>query len=101
MAQLTQHQKIVAIMCRDKSKRWWKSHEVMNAGEADLFIGYEVTARFSELASDYPDMLESKREGKYVIRRMRFETGKQWYYDLPKDLKQVVTKYYKRDEVIL
>ena len=101
MAQLTQHQKIVAIMCINKTKTWWKSYDLLNAtdGNNDLFIGYEVTARFSELASTYPDMFENKREGKYIIRRMRFETGRDWWHNLPKDMQQLISKYYKREQV--
>lgn len=98
MPKLTQQERIVAIMCINKTKRWWKPHEIMNAGTGDLFIGYEASARLSELASDHPDMIESKREGKFYMRRMRFETGKEWYGDMPKGIKQVISRYYKKQE---
>lgn len=93
---LTQQQKIVAIMCMNREKRWWKPAEIMNVGHPDLFIGYEASARLSELASEYPDMIESRREGKFYVRRMRFETGKEWFHSVPRSIQSVIWKYYKK-----
>ena len=97
MARLTQQQRIIAIMCINKQQRWWKPQDIMKAGSGDLFVGYEASARLSELASEYPAMIESKREGKYHLRRMRFETGRDWFKDMPKNIQVVIRQYYKRE----
>lgn len=96
MPALTQHQKIIAIMCINQQQRWWKPQDIMKAGQDKFFVGYEASARLSELGSEYPDMIESKREGKFMLRRLRFETGKEWYKDLPKDLQQMFKNYYQK-----
>lgn len=96
MPGLTQQQRIVAIMCMNKQQRWWKPQDIMKTGTGDLFVGYEASARLSELATDYPAMIESKREGKYYLRRMRFETGREWFSQMPKAIQNVIRRYYKK-----
>lgn len=91
--ELSQHQKIVATMCQSHSKEWWLPHEFMQPGE--FFVGYEASARLSELQSQYPQMFDSERYGKYMRRRIRFEDGKAWYPTIPKDLQLMVKKYYE------
>lgn len=93
---LTQHQKIVAIMCIEaERKKWWKAHELINYHDESLFVGYEAGPRLSELTKDYPQIFETKSEGKYLLRRMRFETGRQWYKTAPPEIKAMVQRYYK------
>ena len=93
---LTQQQRIVAVMCKEATtKKWWKAHELINyTADPDLFVGYEAGPRLSELCRDYPDIFESKSEGKYLLRRIKFEFGSQWYKSAPDDIKLVVRKYY-------
>ena len=79
--ELTQHQKIVATMCKNSQKEWWLPQDFMQPG--DFFVGYEASARLSELQSEYPQMFESVRAGKYMKRRIKFEEGKQWYTTVP------------------
>lgn len=97
---LTQQQKIVAIMCLNAdTKKWWKAHELISyGGDESLFVGYEAGPRLSELTKDYPDIFETKKEGKFLLRRMKFETGKEWYQDAPDDIKLMVRRYYKPAE---
>lgn len=75
---LTQQQKIVAFMCQHPDTKWWLPTAFMRPAAAEFFVGYEASARFSELASDYPDMFESRRNGKYIERRIKFETMPEW-----------------------
>ena len=75
---LTDHEKLIIRMARDKVKVWWLPYELMGDGNidgVDLFIGYEVTARLSELAKD-KELIESRAAGKYEVRRLRLETQK-------------------------
>lgn len=93
---LTQQQRIVAVMCIEAAtKKWWKAHELINyTANPDLFVGYEAGPRISELCRDYPEIFESKQEGKFLLRRIKFEYGKQWYSTAPDDIKLVIRKYY-------
>lgn len=94
---MTQQQKIVAIMCQNSNfKKWWKAQDLMNAGEGHLFIGYEATARLSEIIQEFPQMFEVKKEGRFRLARMRFENGSEWYNTIPKELQSVIWKYYRR-----
>jgi hypothetical protein len=81
-------------MVKGQSKRWWLPVDFQTDGLGDLFVGYEATARFAELAKKYPQMIDSRRKGKYVERRIKFESGKTWYATLPPDLKAIFKKYY-------
>lgn len=89
---LTQQQKIVAEMCTAHIKQWWLPSDFMKGGE--FFVGYEASARLSELARQYPEMFESRRAGKYMERRIKFEEGRIWWHTIPKDLQAVVKRYY-------
>lgn len=89
----TQQQKIVATMCKNHNKEWWLPQDFMQPGE--LFVGYESSARLSELQKENPEMFESVRAGKHMKRRLRFETGKQWYPNISADLQLMVKKYYE------
>lgn len=93
--ELTQQQKIVATMCKNSQKEWWLPQDFMQPGE--FFVGYEASARLSELQSENPEMFESVRSGKYMKRRIRFETGKEWYSEVSADLKLMIVKYYQKD----
>lgn len=93
---LTQHQKIVAKMCKYKSRIWWLPPDFMRA-DPEFFVGYEASARLSELQREYPSAFESRKEGKYLARRMLFEDMDKWLPRMPKNLQAMVKRYYKAD----
>lgn len=93
MPSLSQHQKIIAKICCHTNKEWWLPTDFMDSDE--FFVGYEASARLSELQRQYPAMFETRPAGKYKERRIRFETGKEWYADIPKDLQLMVKQYYR------
>ena len=90
---LTQQQMIVATMCQNQNKDWWLPSDFMKGGE--FFVGYEASARLSELQTDNPTMFESKRCGRFIQRRIKFETGREWYPFISTDLRLMVKMYYK------
>jgi hypothetical protein len=92
---LTQHQKIVAEMCKNHTKDWWLPSDFMQGGE--FFVGYEASARLSELQRENPTMFDSRRSGKFMERRIMFETGKEWYPNVSTDIQLMVKRYYKGD----
>lgn len=89
---LTSHQKIVAIMANNREKEWWYAKDIINLGEGDYYVGYEATARMSELVRKFPDMFESQGDGKYIKRRVRWEYMEQWFNDLPTEYRHIIHK---------
>ena len=88
---MTQQEKIIITMLRGR-REWWLPFDFMRTSDGELFVGYEASARLSELRKEYPDMIESKRDGKYVATRLRREAVAEWFNTLPKYLKQIVAK---------
>lgn len=76
---MTQHEKILAVMVRNKAQEWFYAPDFQRPGmHADLFVGYEASARMSELIKDYPELVQYKREGKYRYIRVRYENRAAW-----------------------
>lgn len=87
---MTQHEIVLMGLARDRTGKWFYPQDFMSG---DLFVGYEASARLSELTKLYPLMIEAKREGKYVVRRINWEQKQLWYQDLPRDVKAIIDKY--------
>lgn len=83
----TQYQKIITLMARYPQKEWWLPSDFMQDTLDYLFVGYEASARLSELARQYPDMIATQQQGKYKARRLCFESIDQWLPLLAKDLR--------------
>lgn len=97
MTDLTQQEKVFTLMCDGK---WHLPADFMQSNLGELFVGYEASARFSELAKLYPDAIESRPEGKYIQRRLRTERVNHWYHLLTRDLQKIVEakfNYYGQD----
>lgn len=106
-SKLSQAQKIITLMAKRKdSQAWFIPPDFMDPNLDYLFVGYEASARFSELAKKHPEMMESRPSTKYVKRRIRWESMDQWFGSLPKDLRYafhrtgVTNNVYKYDEVV-
>lgn len=96
---MTQQQKIITLMIRKQHKQaWFFPYEFMVNGLGELFVGYEASARLSELARNYPDMIESQRDGKYTKRRIRWETMNEWRPLLNYEFREIFSKEYKPAE---
>lgn len=89
---LTQYQKLLTIMCRDTTNKWFYPYDFMQSQLGQLFVGYKAPTRLNELEHDYPELFERQPEGKYIKRRINRSTVSQWFNGLSKDLKQVVAK---------
>lgn len=92
---LTQHQKIIAMMCKNHTKEWWLPTDFMKFEAGEFFVGYEASARLSELQNNYPYIFETRQAGRFKERRLRFDTGKDWYNDAPQWMQVVIKRYYK------
>lgn len=93
---LTQQQKIVATMCKRPDKQWWLAVDFMQPGMGDLAVGYEATARLTELVNENPEMFEVQRQGRFRAVRLKFEAGKEWYSNISPKLKLVIKRYYEK-----
>jgi hypothetical protein len=83
----TQYDKILVRMIRLKGQQeWFFPYDFMQNGMGDLFVGYEASARLSELSREYPLLIESVREGKYKKHRFKFENVATGIKSLPQDL---------------
>ncbi len=97
---LTSHMKIVAIMANNRDQTWFFAKDIINKGEGDYYVGYEATARMSELVRKFPDMFESVGEGKFIKRRVRWETMEQWFNQLPTEYRHIIHKTGRTHGVI-
>lgn len=68
---MTQEQKILTLMHRQPVGTWFIPPDFMRPDLGDLFVGYEASARLSELAKNRPDLIWTKRQGKYLARCLR------------------------------
>ena len=60
--------------------------------DGDTFVGYKAPTRFCELMDDYPEMIESRKAGKYRVGRFRLEDTAMFLPTLPPRLRRVVER---------
>lgn len=73
MSKATQIEKILTLMLRNPNQEWWYAPDFQRPHLTEAtFVGYEATARMSDLMRDYPQLVQSKRDGKYRYIRFRF-----------------------------
>jgi len=91
---LNNHEKIVAIMANNRDREWWFVKDIINAGEGtdNWYVGYEASARMAELAKKFPDMFETRDDGKYKKRRVRWEAMSEWFEELPTSYRHIIHK---------
>ncbi len=59
---MTQHNKILKAMLDNPGKKYWIASDFQ---KGQYFVGYEATARMSELLIKYKDILVSGKEGRF------------------------------------
>ena len=83
MEDFTQHEKILIIMLRhyvdNKQATWWRASDFQTE-RYGIFIGYEATARMSELFKKYPFMF-NQRTNKRFRELQLINTGFRENYD--------------------
>ena len=86
---MTQYEKILAMMISGREDQWWHAEDLMSCG--DIFVGYKAQARISELAIDYPELIERKpsiKGNKQHMYRFRFDNTLKGLQSLPIDLQK-------------
>lgn len=89
----TQIEKIIRVMIRQKGKEWFYAPDFQRPNMSeDEFVGYEATARMSDLIREYPEIATWKKEGKYRYIRFRFENLREIYNSIkiPKEIKYLI-----------
>lgn len=64
MKNLSQHDVILWGMLNNPKKKWWDARDFQSG---KYFVGYEATARISELCTKYPMLIKRSVDGKYRI----------------------------------
>lgn len=92
----TQRDKIIEGMAADKAKVWWYPPDFMQS-DAN-FVGYEASARMSELQKEYPEMVETRRaeaprDAKYKERRIKWEEMNNWWGRVPQSVRDIFIRH--------
>jgi len=94
---LTQHEKIFVVMLRDHMTKsgqyrlikdhndYWRASHFQHE-RYGLFVGYEASARMSELVKKYPFAFETRMKDRFREIRFKFENAREIYNDLPQEL---------------
>ena len=59
---MTQYDIILNAMINNKWKAWWTAKDFQ---KAPYFVGYEASARMSELANMHPDLIKTGKDGRF------------------------------------
>ena len=75
MSKTSQSLKVLRLMARYPNREWWKAVDWQQPNTPrDCWIGYEATARMSDILREYPQVVVSKRDGKYRLLALRINT---------------------------
>lgn len=91
---MTQHEKIIERMVVLRAiKEWFVPMDFMPVNMGPDFVGYESSARLSEIAKWYPEMIDSRRVGKFKERRIAYERLLLFWYKIPTNIQMIFEKY--------
>ena len=99
---MTQYGKIFAQILSDRqhanlagreAKQWYLPKDFMQGGP--YFVGYEASARLSELAKWYPELFDTERQGRFKARKLNFAMLKVQFSqgNLPEDIAEAVKPF--------
>lgn len=86
MGRISQQDTIIRAMLTDKNKKWWSAKDFQHPNTPH-FVGYEATARMSEVMNNYPQLVERGRDGRFRTLRIKWEAVSEWIDTLPKSIK--------------
>lgn len=75
-------------LCNDQ--QWFKASDFMQPELGDLFVGYEATARMSELEREMPFLFERKMDGRFRLLRLKFENVEAESHQIPDNYKKIL-----------
>lgn len=77
---LTQCDTILKAMLENKKIIWWSAKDFQSD---PYFVGYEATARMTELVEKYPDLIKVGKDGRFRIISINWDSE-----DLQEQLKR-------------
>jgi len=83
---MTQMDKMLKIMLENKQIKKWSAKDFQSG---EWFIGYEASARMSDLVRLYPDLFILERDGKFRILRINWKE-KKMIKKIKKELKEKI-----------
>lgn len=81
---MTQCDIILSAMLQNKNKTWWSAKDFQYG---EYFVGYEATARMSELADKYDDLIKVAKDGRFRVLAINWNSK-----DLENELKRLNLK---------
>lgn len=84
---MTQHNRILKAMLDNPNKKCWTASDFQSG---KYFVGYEATARMSELLVKHPDLLIPGKEGRFRTLSINWNKEKEI-----KELKQLFEVDYE------
>lgn len=75
---------------------WWRA-SYFQQEQNGIFVGYEATARMSELVKKYPFAFDLRMSGRFREIRFKFENAREIYNQLPVEL----GRHLVREKVII
>lgn len=94
----TQRAKIIREMLNHPRGTFFLPQSFMRPDLGPLFVGYEASARLSELAREFPDLIFTEQKGKYKSRMLKWDVLKARFQagTLPADIVAAINDYKNR-----
>jgi hypothetical protein len=86
---ITQHEKILIVMIRDFKESGASKYFRASDFQKELhgvFIGYEATARMSELIKNYPFLFATRQNGRFREAMLLISEVRVFIHQLPSEL---------------
>ena len=83
MAKLTQCEVILKAMLENPMKEDWKASDFQSG---KYFVGYEASARMSDLLREYPFLFKVTRDGRFRTMSINWKNNKRVIKQIKKDL---------------
>lgn len=82
MSRRTQCETIIQAMLDHPEKEWWYASDFQ---KAPYFVGYEASARMSDIVREYPSLVEVGRDGRFRTLKIRWENIEENGWHIPKE----------------
>lgn len=82
MNKRTQCETIIQAMLDHPEKEWWYASDFQ---KAPYFVGYEASARMSDIIREYPNLVDVDKDGRFRILRIRWENVEENGWHIPKE----------------
>lgn len=88
---MTQCDVILDAMLSNPQIKWWYAKDFLHG---KYFVGYEATARMTDLLNLYPTLFNYAKDGRYRILAINWESKEEINYHLRRlnDLKNILEK---------